>query len=171
MLNGGSSSGKTGVARCLKAILPQPWISIGVDDLLNALPPSLMNAGSGVAFGPEGEVTLGDGFREIEAAWMTGIAAMARAGARIIIDEVFLGGAASQERIRTHLEGLGVLWVGVRCDPTIVVGREIARGDRVIGMAASQAEVVHTGVVYDIEVDTSHTESLDCARAIAAHVV
>lgn len=35
------------------------------------------------------------------------------------------------------------------------------------GMAASQAEIVHQGVVYDLEVDTSHTESLDCARTIA----
>ena len=171
VLNGGSSSGKTGIARCLQAILPRPWISIGVDDLLDALPPSLMGSGSGVAFERQGEVTLGDGFRESEAAWMTGVAAMARAGARIIIDDVFLGGGASQERIRAHLEGLGVLWVGVRCDPEIAASREIARGDRVIGMAASQAEVVHKGVVYDIEVDTSHTESLDCARAIAARVV
>jgi chloramphenicol 3-O phosphotransferase len=171
VLNGGSSSGKTGIARCLQAILPQPWIRMGVDDLLDALPPSLRGSGSGIAFGPLGEVTLGDGFRAIEAAWMTGIAAMARAGARIIIDDVFLGGAASQERIRAHLEGIGVLWVGVRCDPEIAVGREIARGDRMIGMAASQAEVVHKGVVYDLEVDTGQTESLDCAHAIAARVV
>jgi chloramphenicol 3-O phosphotransferase len=59
----------------------------------------------------------------------------------------------------------------VRCDPAVAVGREIARGDRVIGMAASQAAAVHEGVVYDIEVDTSRTESLDCARAIAARLV
>ena len=51
---------------------------------------------------------------------------------------------------------------------TVAAGREIARGDRVEGMAASQAEMVHRGVVYDLEVDTTHTESLDCARAIAA---
>jgi chloramphenicol 3-O phosphotransferase len=37
-------------------------------------------------------------------------------------------------------------------------------------MAASQADVVHEGVFYDLEVDTTHTESLVCARAIAAHV-
>ena len=171
VLNGGSSSGKTGIARCLQAILPRPWISMSVDDLVDALPPSLIGPGSGIAFGQQGEVTVGEGFRAIEAAWMTGVAAMARAGARIIFDDVFLGGAASQERIRTHLEGLGVLWVGVRCDPEIAVGREIARGDRTSGMAATQAEIVHQGVVYDIEVDTSHTESLDCARAIAGHVV
>ncbi len=171
VLNGGSSSGKTGIARCLQAILPQPWIRIGVDDLLDALPPSLMGSGSGIEFGGQGEITLGEGFRELEAAWLAGVAAMARAGARVIWDDVFLGGAASQERVRAHLAGLGVLWVGVRCDPAIAVGREIARGDRVGGMAASQAEVVHQGVAYDIEVDTSRTESIDCARAIAARVV
>jgi chloramphenicol 3-O phosphotransferase len=35
-------------------------------------------------------------------------------------------------------------------------------------MAISQARTVHRGVVYDIEVDTSHTAALDCARTIAA---
>ena len=171
VLNGGSSSGKTGIARCLQAILPQPWLRLGVDDLLDALPPSIMDADVGVGFGPHGEVTVGDGFRAIEAAWLSGVAAMARADARIIIDDVFLGGAASQERLRTHLAGLCVLWVGVRCAPEVAAGREIARGDRVSGMAALQAEMVHQGVVYDLDVDTSQTESLDCARTIAAHVV
>lgn len=170
VLNGGSSSGKTGIARCLQAILPQPWLSIGVDDLVDALPPSLTDSGSGVAFGPQGEVEIGEGFREMEAAWLTGIAAMVRAGARIIIDDVFLGGATSQERVRTHMAGLTVLWVGVRCAPEIAAGREIARGDRVGGMATSQATTVHEGVHYDVEVDTGTTESIDCARAIAAHV-
>ena len=91
VLNGGSSSGKTGIARCLKAILPRPWISFGVDDLLDALPPSLTDSGAGIAFGPQGEVVVGAAFREIEAAWMTGVAAMAQAGAQVILDEVFLG--------------------------------------------------------------------------------
>ena len=95
---------------------------------------------------------------------------MARAGAPIIVDEVFLGGAASQERWRKALADVGVLWVGVRCDSTVAAGRETARGDRVAGMAASQAEAVHHGVLYDMEVDTTHTESMECARAIAARV-
>ena len=170
VLNGGSSSGKSGIARCLQAILPQPWISLSVDDLIDALPPSLADSGSGVAFGQRGEVVIGDAFRAAETAWMTGIAAMAQAGARVILDDVFLGGAASQERTREHLKDLTVLWVGVRCDPEIAGGREIARGDRIGGMAVSQADMVHNGVSYDIEVDTSHTESIDCARVIAARV-
>jgi len=64
VLNGGSSSGQTGIARCLQAVLPQPWIS--------ALPRSLTDSGSGIAVGQHGEVLVGGGFREIEAAWMAG---------------------------------------------------------------------------------------------------
>jgi len=170
VLNGGSSSGKTGISRCLKAILPTPWIGLSVDDLVDALPPSVLADSSGITFGEEGEVAVGAGFRELEAAWMTGIAAMARAGARIILDDVFLGGAASQERVRAQLEGLEVLWVGVRCDAEIAAGREVARGDRASGMAALQADMVHQGVNYDLEVDTGKSESLACAQAIAARV-
>jgi len=63
-----------------------------------------------------------------------------------------------------------VLWVGVRCESAVAAGREVARGDRVPGMAVSQAEVVHLGVGYDLEVDTTHTESLMCARRIAERI-
>ena len=171
LLNGGSSSGKTGIARCLQAILADPWLALGVDDLVDALPPSLTSAGAGLGFGRGVEVTVGEGFRELEAAWMAGVATMARAGARIILDDVCLGGAASQERTRAQLAGVDVLWVGVRCAPAIAEAREIARGDRPIGMAAAQALIVHEGVAYDIEVDTGATEALECARAIAARVV
>ncbi|MDT0380952.1 chloramphenicol phosphotransferase CPT [Streptomyces sp. DSM 42041] len=170
VVNGGSSSGKTGITRCLQSLLPQPWISLGVDDLIEALPARMMQSDGGVELGKDGEVEVGSDFREAESAWTAGIAAMARAGGRIIIDDVFLGGKDSQDRLRERLEGLDVLWVGVRCDPEVAAGREIARGDRVPGMAASQAEKVHKDVVYDVEVDTSHTESVECARVIAKHV-
>jgi chloramphenicol 3-O phosphotransferase len=80
------------------------------------------------------------------------------------------GRADAGRRWKKALDSLPVLWVGVRCESAVAAGREIARGDRVIGMAASQAEVVHQGVVYDLQVDTTHTEALECARAIAACV-
>ena len=167
VLNGGSSSGKSGIARCLQTVLPDPWLSFGVDTLVEAMPASLT---AGIEVAPDGRVLIGPEFRRLEAAWIEGIAAMARAGARIIVDEVFLGGAASQQRWRQALGPLPVLWVGVRCDSVVAAGREIARGDRVTGMAASQADVVHQGVVYDLQVDTTHTGALECARVIAARV-
>ncbi|MEU6392857.1 chloramphenicol phosphotransferase CPT [Streptomyces sp. NPDC046939] len=166
VLNGGSSSGKSGIARCLQSVLPDPWLTLGTDTLIEAMPAS----GTGIDFSSDGSVTVGPAFRELERAWIAGVAAMAAAGARIVVDEVFLGGPDSQSRWREALRGSSVLWVGVHCDAEVAAAREVARGDRVTGMAARQAELVHKGVTYDVEVDTTHTESLTCAREIARHV-
>ncbi|MEU6380406.1 chloramphenicol phosphotransferase CPT [Streptomyces sp. NPDC046909] len=167
VLNGGSSSGKSGIVRCLQAVLPDPWLTFGVDSLIEAMP----GQGAGIEFAPDGGIEIGPEFMALEAAWAQGIAAMAHSGARIIIDDVFLGGASTQDRWRRILDGLDVLWVGVHCAPEVAAGREIARGDRVRGMAEKQAEIVHQGVVYDVEVDTAGAESLECARTIARRVV
>jgi len=170
VLNGVSSSGKSGIARCLQAVLPEPWLALGVDAFIQTMPFSLQTSAAGIEIVSGGRVVVGPEFRELEAAWLAGIAAMARTGARIILDDVFLGGAASQQRLMEAFGTLEVLWVGVHCDLSVAEGREIARGDRVPGMAASQAGAVHSGVVYDVEVDTTRTEALECARAVAARV-
>ncbi|MCC9307842.1 chloramphenicol phosphotransferase CPT [Kitasatospora sp. RB6PN24] len=171
VLNGGSSSGKTGISKGLQAVLPVPFLAFGIDSFIDSLPASLQASGAGIEVAADGGVAVGEEFRRLEAAWMAGVAAMVRAGARVIVDDVFLGGAASQRRWRQALDGLAVLWVGVRCDPEAATRREFLRGDRITGMAASQARVVHQGVVYDLEVDTTRTESLPCARTIAASLV
>ncbi|MDX3337906.1 chloramphenicol phosphotransferase CPT [Streptomyces sp. ME02-6979.5a] len=170
VLNGGSSSGKSGIVRCLQAELPTPWLAAAIDTFVDSLPASLRSAGEGIEFAADGGVTVGEEFRRLEAAWREGVAAMARAGANVIVDDVFLGGPASQEGWRKALTGLNVLWVGVHCEGAVAEARGIARGDRPRGMAAAQAETVHRGVTYDLEVDTTHTESLTVARAIAPHV-
>ncbi|WP_245786552.1 chloramphenicol phosphotransferase CPT [Lentzea albida] len=173
VLNGGSSSGKSGIARCLQAALPQAWLAIGVDTLIDVMPARLRLGSEGIGFPDDdgsGEVSVGAEFRVLEDAWMTGVAAMVRAGARVIVDDVFLGGAESRRRWESALDGLEVLWVGVRCDAGVAAGRELARGDRVAGMAEAQAELVHRGMTYDIEVDTAKAEAVECARVIAAKV-
>jgi chloramphenicol 3-O phosphotransferase len=169
VLNGGSSSGKSGIARCLQAVLPDPWLAFGTDTLIQAMPMSMQTSAAGIEFAKDGEVIVGPEFRTLEAAWIAGIAAIAHAGARVIVDEVFVGGSASQQRWKNALGTLQVLWVAVRCEAAVAAGRELARGDRITGMAASQAELVHRGVVYDLEVDTTHAEALKCAQAIAAY--
>ncbi|GAB3644375.1 chloramphenicol phosphotransferase CPT [Streptomyces sparsus] len=170
ILNGGSSSGKSGIVRCLQAVLPDPWPAFGVDSFIDSLPASMQESEAGIEIAADGRVEVGADFRALEAAWRDGVVAMARAGARIIIDDVFLGGAESQERWRKALGPLPVLWVGVRCEGAVAADREVARGDRVQGMAASQADAVHEGVRYDLVVDTTRTGSMECARTIAAHV-
>ncbi|MEV7213400.1 chloramphenicol phosphotransferase CPT [Kitasatospora cineracea] len=176
VLNGGSSSGKSSLARALQEQLPRPWLAFGIDDLVDALPPALREpapdpgAAPGIGFASDGTVSVGAGFRVLEAAWMAGVAATARAGAPVIVDDVFLSGPASQQRWREALHGLDVLWVAVRCDPAEAAARERARGDRTVGMAADQAARVHRGVHYDQAVDTTRTPPAACARTIAAHL-
>jgi chloramphenicol 3-O phosphotransferase len=170
VLNGGSSSGKSGIARCLQAVLPDPWLAVGIDTLIRAMPASMQGSDAGIEFAADGGVSVGPEFRTLEAAWVEGVAAMSRAGARVIVDDVFLGGAVSQQRWQKALGALAVLWVAVRCDSAVAAGRELARGNRIVGMAVSQAEMVHQGVAYDLEVDTTHAEALACARTIAAQV-
>ncbi|GAA1944933.1 chloramphenicol phosphotransferase CPT [Kitasatospora viridis] len=167
VLNGGSSTGKTTLARALQQVLPEAWLWIGVDAFVEALPPALQDSTEGLEVAADGAVTVGARFRELEAAWMAGVAAMVRAGAKVVIDEVFLGGAASQQRWARALDGLDVFWVGVRCDPATAAARELARGDRAPGMAAGQAELVHRGVRYDLEVDTTGDRPAAVAREIA----
>lgn len=171
VVNGGSSSGKSGIVRCLQAVLPDPWLAFGVDSLIEAMPASMQGSDAGLVLAADGGVHVGADFRALQSAWMEGVAAMARAGARVIVDDVLLGGADSQQEWQKAFGGLEVLWVGVRCESAVAAGREIARGDRVRGMAELQAEVAHRGVVYDVEVDTTHTESLECARTIAAGLI
>jgi chloramphenicol 3-O phosphotransferase len=170
VLNGGSSSGKSGIARCLQAVLPDPWLALGTDTFVQAMPAAMTTSEAGIAIAADGEVAVGPEFRALEAAWIDGVAAMARSSARIIVDEVFLGGAESQRRWQKALTGLDVLWIGVRCESAVAAGREVARGDRVIGMAALQADLVHRDVVYDLEVDTTHAEPMECARNIASRL-
>jgi chloramphenicol 3-O phosphotransferase len=170
VLNGGSSSGKSGIARCLQEVLPDPWLALGVDTFIQTMPLALRASDRAIEIAADGEVVIGPEFRTLETAWIEGVAAMARAGARVVVDEVFLGGAASQRRWQTALGGLDVLWVGVRCESAVASGREVARGDRVPGMAVAQADLVHLEVVYDLEVDTTRTESIQCARHIASHL-
>ncbi|MFJ2739895.1 chloramphenicol phosphotransferase CPT [Streptomyces sp. NPDC087440] len=178
VLNGGSSSGKSGIVRCLQAVLPDPWLAVGTDLFVDLLPRSLREpeeegagSGRGLVIGADGTVTVGEDFLRLQDAWTAGVVAMVRAGARVVVDEVFLGGGAGQDRWEAALGGdVEVLWVGVRCDADVAAGREVARGDRAGGMAAGQAEVVHRGMRYDLEVDTTHTEAMECARRIAAQV-
>jgi chloramphenicol 3-O phosphotransferase len=135
-----------------------------------ALPPASSTHDSGIAFGSDGLVAVDDRFRQLEHAWLRGLAAIARDDVGVIVDQVFLDGRESQDRLRSALSGLRVVWVGVRCDLEVAVAREVARLGRTQRMASSQAMIVHEGVQYDLQVDTTTNIALECATAIAAHV-
>ena len=168
ILNGSSSAGKTSIIRALQLILEEAWMLFGIDDFLRTLPINpddpLLRIESG------GAIVLGDDFRRLERAWMLGVAATARAGANVLIDDVFLSGRASQMRWIDALGDVPRRFVAVRCDPAVAIAREKARGDRDIGLAVTQAGIVHEGVEYDFEVDTTHAGIDACARLIAQYL-
>jgi chloramphenicol 3-O phosphotransferase len=166
VVNGGSSSGKTSIVRHLRGFLVEPWLAASIDGFVDSLPAALQDSAAGFGVTAEGAVLVGEVFRRLEAAWMAGIAATVRAGAPVIVDDVFLGAAASQARWRAALDGLSVAWVGVRCDPAVARRREASRPDREPGMAVLQADEVHRDVVYDVEVDTTSATAEDCARTV-----
>lgn len=170
VLNGGSSAGKSSIARALQDILPGLWLTFGTDVLAEALPGRGDDPRSGLVLEPDGTVTVKPEFRAIQDIWYQGLADMARRGARLILDEVFLAGGAGQTQLRGLLGDLDVLWAGVHCDPLVAASREAARPDRIRGMAVSQAVVVHAGVGYDVQVDTTDCSALACARQIAEAV-
>lgn len=94
----------------LQTLLTVPWLTSGVDNLIDALGPAATESTSVLTVGPDGTVGVGEEFRHVEDTWFQGVATIARSGTGVIIDEVFLGGAASQSRLSSALTNLNVLW-------------------------------------------------------------
>jgi chloramphenicol 3-O phosphotransferase len=170
VLNGGSSSGKSSIARALQELLPGTWLTFSVDTFIEALPGRGDSPRSGISFADDGTVLLSDGYTRLENAWYSGLRSMAGAGADIILDEVLLSGGAGQRRLESAFGAETLIWVGVRCDPDVAAAREATRDDRVSGMARQQASCVHVGVAYDLEVDSTFRSPQDCAGVIADFV-
>jgi chloramphenicol 3-O phosphotransferase len=173
VLNGGSGSGKSSLARSLQKRLGPTCLILGVKNLIRALPggDGPVDAKNSIEILADGSISTGDAFRRAEAAWYQGLVAIARSRIGLIIDEVFLDGRRSQERCLQALSNLAILWVGVRCDSNVAEAHEAQRPDRTAGMARQQADQVHEGVIYDIVVDTSSTSVEECADAVIAHLV
>jgi chloramphenicol 3-O phosphotransferase len=67
VLNARSSSGKSSIARCLQEVLPHPWLTFGVDTLIQAMPDGILDRATGLLIGPDGLVVVGPEFRAREA--------------------------------------------------------------------------------------------------------
>jgi len=151
--------------------MPDTWLADGIDVLLELLPPALRDNDAGLKFTADRTFTVGPELRRVERAWMRSVATIARDEVNVFIDDVFLGGAASQQRWRVALGDVSHRFVAVHCARDVLLEREQARGDRHIGSAAGQFDRVHDGVDYDFEVDTTNASTAECAAAIASYLV
>jgi chloramphenicol 3-O phosphotransferase len=180
VLNGTSSSGKSTLAKALQARLGGPWLVVGIDTVVFALPKAYLDQpmwgevfryvppepGSAAPFRIEtGEL----GVRLIHGLHGM-VAALAAEGHGVIVDHVLLEPDWLPD-LRGRLAGTAdLVVVGVRCPLEVVVERERARRDRTLGQAAAQHDVIHRGIAYDVEVDTSVLTPPDAANVIAAAI-
>ena len=169
VLNGTSSSGKSTLVRALQARLDGPWLGVGIDTVVYALPKAYLDlpgwadvfryvpaeSGSPAPFRIEtGEL----GHRLIEG--MHGmVASLADAGLSVIVDHVLLEPewlpdlAATARRATRCCSSAS----GARSTSSWRARRPAK--DRTIGQAAAQFDVVHRAGGYDLEVDTSELDA------------
>jgi chloramphenicol 3-O phosphotransferase len=166
MLNGGSSSGKTTLGRSLQSALPEPWLLLGIDLFIWTLPPELVSDPRGLSI-HDGVITRGDRFMSLYSGYRNAVAALARSGVNVLLDDLTLDGGVDQQRWDESLRDLDVCWIGVRCAAAIAAEREVGRGSRPPGIARHQADSVHEGVRYDAEVDTGALDPGDALKVLA----
>lgn len=164
LLNGTSSSGKSTLAKALQQALPTPYLHLGIDTVVFALPPRYLDLphwheviNGHVTPGPVGDRLIQTLHRMVATA--------ADSGWDVVVDHVLLSERWAADAVRT-LGRHPMIMVGVRCPLAEVVRRERQRKDRTIGQAAAQFGIVHEHVRYDIEVDTAVHRPEACAAII-----
>jgi chloramphenicol 3-O phosphotransferase len=179
ILNGTSSAGKSSLAKALQAALPVPYLHIGIDTMVFALPkrylyPPLWHEVFHYTWPQEGSLSglvieAGPFGHQLVAGLHHTIAALAQTGNNVIVDHVLLEpdwvGQCAQ-----ILGTLPALFVGVYCPLAVVEQRERARQDRTIGQARAQFDKVHAHGLYDVTVDTSQATPEACATHILPHI-
>jgi len=178
VLNGASSSGKSTLAKALQARLDGPWLGVGIDTVVFALPKAYLDQplwGEVFRYVPTGpgsaapfRIETGELGRRLFRGLHRMVAALANEGHDVIVDHVLLEPDWLPELLGL-LAAHDVVVVGVRCPIDILVERERERRDRTIGQAAAQHDVVHRGG-YDVEVDTSVLSPQEAADVIARTV-
>jgi chloramphenicol 3-O phosphotransferase len=174
LLNGTSSSGKSTLATALQAALPEPWLVVGIDTVVFALPRRYLDQPHWSEVfryvplddAPDGafRIETGDLGERLISGLHGAVAALADRGLSVIVDHVLLETAWLDE-CRARWAHIPWLFVGVRCPLAVVEQRERERRDRTLGQAAAQFAVVHEDRDYDVEVDTSELAP-DAAAAV-----
>jgi len=139
ILNGTSSSGKTTLARKIQLISSKNYLLCSLDAFWDMTPPNI----------PAGSKN----FPKMKLAMAKSIRALAETGQNVIVDIVFCGKKTYSEFSR-ELSGLNFKIVKIECPIEELNKRELARGDRKIGLAESQFNSVHEGVIYDLIINT-----------------
>jgi chloramphenicol 3-O phosphotransferase len=182
ILNGAPRSGKSSIAAVIQETFAGPWMNLGVDTFVRQVTPVRYRPGIGLR--PGGERPELEPFVALFYAGMyESIAAHSRLGLNVVVDVGHHDAYAQPRNILVEsarrLEGLSVLFVGVRCPIEVIMERRNAgqigrEGTYVTGSATDPVprpvrlwqHEVHRPGIYDLEVDTSVLSPAECAAAI-----
>jgi len=159
ILNGTSSSGKSSIAKELQEKFGIPVIHAQIDNFLNIFNFEAFKTGSECLEA----VNVGFGL------FSQSVADMCRTQYPIIIDTVFERAEYFQSTMGA-IQNRKIYLIGIHCSVSELEIREKHRGDRRIGLAAEQFNIVHENMTYDLEVDTSTQTAEECASKIKAFV-
>ncbi|GAB5559797.1 MAG: hypothetical protein SynsKO_14440 [Synoicihabitans sp.] len=155
VLNGASSSGKTSLAKALQEVWSTPLIHASLDSFTDVFSWSAIRS----------EETRKGCHKFGVQSFHNYLSSIAKSDYPIVVDHVFEQ-KSWLENTRKALKHRPVIFVFVRCDLSILGKREKQRGDRRIGLARAQHELVHESIIYDLEVDTTHQTPACCAAII-----
>jgi chloramphenicol 3-O phosphotransferase len=174
ILNGVGSVGKSSIARTLQTITVEPYLHVSMDAFIDMLPEGMIGHPDGLIFEtvqdqgkPSIVIKTGPVMRRTMRGMQYAIAAMARQGNNLIVDDVMLGGGKMRQYQETLLQH-EVHFVGLFAPLDVLEVRERERGNRPIGLARWQYDRVHSGMTYDLEIDTATASPLECAHRIKA---
>lgn len=171
LLNGVGSVGKSSIAKALQGITAEPFLHLSMDAFIDMMPATMFEGADGLTFEtlqedgkPSVAIATGPVAARVFSGMRFAIAAMARHGNDLIVDDVMLG--RDQAEYDEALAGLTVHWVGVFAPLDVLEAREKQRSDRMIGLSRWQFDRVHKGIKYDLEIDTSRSSPTECAQLI-----
>ena len=168
ILNGAPRSGKSSIAAAIQDTFDGIWMNLGVD-VARQTTPARLQPGVGLRPG-EPDHPAAAHVPLLYAALYESVAAHSRLGLNVVVDVAHHDGAVLADG-RRRLDGLPVLFVGVRCPLEVIVERRAASvpGDYLVDGPPVRRwqEAVHGGWAYDLEVDTSQLTPEECAAAIA----
>lgn len=167
LLNGASSSGKTSISMELKKQndIPFHHLSYGdfsgnYNDFINKTYPGIKPTRV-----LDDEVVSEILFDPISSVYYATIKLFSEMGLNVIVDTVIDNDKRFNE-FHDLLMDLPTLFVGVLCSRDGLIRREHIRGDRALGLALYQFDIVYSFNEYDLEVNTEELSPTECADKI-----
>ncbi len=177
ILNGAPRSGKSSIVEVIQETFDGPWMNLGVDTFKERVTPQRYSPGIGLRPGaesPDREKLL----TIMYAAMYESIAVHSRFGLNVVTDvghhEAYSRPLGILPDNARRLEGLPVLFVGVRCPMDVTIQRlkntgRYAGPEHDARIKVWQHEV-HAPWTYDFEVDTSLHNPQECAKLVQKRI-